>query len=579
MPIILYFYAIGILLAGALNTLFGFSVYIKNRKNISSITYALLSVAFAVWCYSWFAMLLVSNNEQLALFFARLLNFGAVFIPAFYFHWITSILEIEKENKKNIWACYILTIFFAVLSWMPSYVSGVRSVLFFPYWPTAGFLYAFYLIFAYFTFPTYGVYLLFKNLRSIDKNDKNKRNQIRYVLLGTLMGFGGGALNFFLIYNINPFGSFFEAGIFVVLLAFVPFAVPLAYATMKYHLMDIKLVLTEIVAGLVSTTLLIDFVFSIFTSANPLVILFKFAMFVIFSYFGILLIRSVIKEIEQREKIEKIEKELEKAYEVEKKALEFEKEYNKRLQEFDKIKNQFLAQVQHDVRSPLTKIMWTADLFLGGHLGKQSKKTLEEIKKIQEVAQDMRDKANSFLDTAQFRLGKAPLQLEPGVGLKSILEETVNELKFKSDSKKIYLKLAMPENEINMIADREKLKSAIFNIVDNAIKFTDKGGVSVKAENDDKIVKIIISDTGIGIPADKVKTIFEQKFERTEQAQKTTEGKGVGLYLSGQIIKYHQGKAWVESEGEDKGSTFYIELPLNIDEKTLAEQSALIGKI
>ncbi len=62
-------------------------------------------------------------------------------------------------------------------------------------------------------------------------------------------------------------------------------------------------------------------------------------------------------------------------------------------------------------------------------------------------------------------------------------------------------------------------------------------------------------------------------------AEKTAGGKGVGLYLSYQIIKYHQGKAWVESEGEGKGSTFYIELPLKIDEKTLTEQTALTGKI
>lgn len=548
-------------MAGALNTLFGFSVYIKNRKNISSITYALLSVAFAVWCYSWFAMLLVNNNEQLALFFARLLNFGAVFIPAFYFHWVISILGKEKENKGNILACYVITIFFAVLSWSSLYVSGVHSVLFFPYWPTAGFIYIFYLIFGYLAFPGYGVFLLFKTLRNLDKKDISRRNQIRYVIWGTFMGFGGGALNFLLMYNINPFGPFFEAGIFIVLLAFVPFAVPLAYATMKYHLMNIKLVLTEVVAGLVSITLLIDFVFSIFNSANPLVILLKLVIFVIFSYFGIVLIRSVLREIEQREKIEKMAKEVERSYEVEKQAHEIASKANEELKNLDKVKNQFLAQTQHDLKTPLTSIRGYCDLMIGGVFGKQSEKTVETLEKINLIVEDKIRDVNNFLDVTQFRLGKGTVDLKPGIELQTILMEIMEALKFKSEHGKIYLKFEKPEKEFVVMADREKLKAAIFNIVDNAIKFTKEGGVSVKVEGFGDGVKIIISDTGIGIPQDKIKNIFETQFERGEQAQKTATGSGIGLYLSGQIIKLHNGKAWVESEGENKGSTFYIELP------------------
>ena len=74
-------------------------------------------------------------------------------------------------------------------------------------------------------------------------------------------------------------------------------------------------------------------------------------------------------------------------------------------------------------------------------------------------------------------------------------------------------------------------------------------------------VLISVKDNGIGIPQDKVKNIFETQYERTEQAQKTATGSGVGLYLSGKIIELHKGKVWAESAGEGKGSTFNIELP------------------
>ena len=89
-------------------------------------------------------------------------------------------------------------------------------------------------------------------------------------------------------------------------------------------------------------------------------------------------------------------------------------------------------------------------------------------------------------------------------------------------------------------------------------------------------VKIIVKDTGIGIEKEKVEKIFEQIFERSEQAKRVTSlGSGVGLYLSGEIIKAHNGKVWAESEGIGKGSTFHIELPLQ-NEKVPAVQDALV---
>ena len=114
-------------------------------------------------------------------------------------------------------------------------------------------------------------------------------------------------------------------------------------------------------------------------------------------------------------------------------------------------------------------------------------------------------------------------------------------------------------------------------MVDNAIKYTVKGGViinikyqisNIKNGENDKVV-IVVRDTGIGIPPEKIKTLFDATFERGEEAKRLSAiGSGIGLYLSVQIIKSHNGKIWAESparaggEGEDKGSTFYIELPV-----------------
>ena len=253
---------------------------------------------------------------------------------------------------------------------------------------------------------------------------------------------------------------------------------------------------------------------------------------------------------------------LEDSYEVTKKAYAIEKQAKEELEKLDIIKNQFLAQTQHDLRTPLGVIKDYCDLLADGIFGKLPKKAIEVVRRIQAVAQNKIKDVNNFLDTTQFQLGKKVVALKPGVVLNPILDEIIADLKLQAESKKIYLTLEKPVAAIVLAADREKLKAAIFNIIDNCIKYTLKGGVKIQVKNDGGI-KIIVSDTGIGIPKEKITSLFDSAFERGEQAKNTfAAGRGIGLYLSSQIIKAHNGKVWAESEGEGKGSTFHIELPL-----------------
>ncbi len=272
--------------------------------------------------------------------------------------------------------------------------------------------------------------------------------------------------------------------------------------------------------------------------------------------FNILLIRSIKKEVEQREEMAKMAEDVKRAYVIEKRAKE-------EIEKLDKFKDQFLMITQHNLRTPLTSMMGYADLLLKGVFGKQTKKTTEVIEKFQSLTQGMIKMVNEFLDMTQFQLGKNVVNLKPGVDITQILEDIKNELDFKAHSKGVYLKFEKSEKPLFIKADREKLKAAIFNIIDNAVKYTVTGGVDVKVKGQDN-VKIIVTDTGIGIPKEKISNIFDSMFERGEEAKKTsTVGSGIGLYLSGQIIKSHNGKVWAESNGQGKGSVFYIELPLS----------------
>jgi len=272
-----------------------------------------------------------------------------------------------------------------------------------------------------------------------------------------------------------------------------------------------------------------------------------------------------IRDLSQhlQEKVDEQTKELRKAYEVEKKA-------RKELQRLNEAKNQFLMATQHHLRTPLTAMKGYIDLILGGSYGKTSNKLKQAMKKLQASTSRELKIVNELLDISQFQLGKQILSLESGVKIETILKEIIEEIRFDADTKGIYLKLEKPKRSLPPLkADPEKLKVALSNIIDNAIKYTNKGGVTIKIKEQKSNIKnksklqIIIKDTGMGIPKEDLPRLFARTFERGKEAKRAyTTGRGIGLFITGHIIRAHGGKVWAESKGKNKGSTFYVELPV-----------------
>jgi len=297
--------------------------------------------------------------------------------------------------------------------------------------------------------------------------------------------------------------------------------------------------------------------------------LYPFLMFIFFLVlviviFNILLIRSIKKEVKQKEQIEVLNKELARAFAIEKKA-------NDELEKLDEYKNDFLRQTQHDLRKPLGIIKDYCDLLLQGMFGKIPKTAAVKIENMQTVAQEKIKDINNFLNTAKMKSEglEGVVSLVPGVEVLPMLEEIVNVLKGEAEKNKIYLKLEKSRQKFFIKADREKLKSVLFNVVDNAVKYTKKGGVDIKLEDEESKVRIIVADTGIGISEEEMKTIFTAQFKRSKEAESMAKGSGVGLSNTADMIKLHNGIIRAVSPGKGKGSTFYIELPINGGTKVL----------
>jgi signal transduction histidine kinase len=257
-----------------------------------------------------------------------------------------------------------------------------------------------------------------------------------------------------------------------------------------------------------------------------------------------------------QKKVDEQTEEIRKAYEVEKGAKE-------QLQELGNIKNQFLMTVQHHLRTPLTSMMGYTDLLLDGTFGKVPKKIKEVMERFKLSTDSLIKMVNEFLDITQFQLGKEVVSLKDNINLCLMFNDILRDLEYEANKKGISVKIEKPEGICFIKGDESKLKAALTNVFDNAVKYTNKGGVTIRLNIENGKVKAEIKDTGIGIAKDKLPKLFSITFERAEEAKKNfATGRGIGLYLSSQIIKAHKGRIWAESEGEGKGSVFNVELPI-----------------
>jgi len=127
----------------------------------------------------------------------------------------------------------------------------------------------------------------------------------------------------------------------------------------------------------------------------------------------------------------------------------------------------------------------------------------------------------------------------------------------------IYLSLeAKPTELLEINGDRMRLRQVMLNLVGNAIKFTDSGGISVKVNTNYETIKIIVSDTGIGIPSDKLESIFEAFSQVDTSTTRKAGGTGLGLPISRRLVEMHGGKLWAESSGIGDGTNMHLVLPI-----------------
>jgi len=362
---------------------------------------------------------------------------------------------------------------------------------------------------------------------------KERRVKLQYFLIGLLL-FAG--LN--IVFNVVlPLAfdqyAYYALGNYSVgfLLGFT------AYAIVKRELFGVRAVLAAIFVATVSVFQAIDLL--VFTD-NAAMQAFKGAVLVLILYFGFVLVRNVQREVHQRERLQEIAEELRRS---------------------DEAKTEFISIASHQLRTPLNAIKGYLSLFLDGIYGELDAEKRPPMERLYRSSERLIHLVNDLLGIARIQLGKIALDVEE-VDLCEIVKSVVEELGVVAAEKGIALHTSCPPGGVPVVpGDKQKLRDSVLNVVDNAIRYTDKGSVavSVRRESNDLVVRV--EDTGPGLDPDEAKALFES-FQRGQVGRTHwAEGSGLGLYIAKEFITLHGGAIWAESPGKGLGSSFFMRVP------------------
>lgn len=516
------FYAISALVNALASLAAGVFVFLKKGKDPVHVTFTLFSLSIFWWSLGYLFWQQVTTPET-ALWAIRFFMAGAIFISTTFLHFAWTFIGEAGRYRRVIVASYIVFGLFLIANLTPWFVSGVTERMSFLFWPIPGPLFHPFFI----LWSMQVIFVLIVLYRAHKKALGESQMQLKYIFWGTALGFLGGSTNYFLWYGIPvpPVGNILVAS----------YVVAVAIAILRYHLFDIKVIAAEFFTVAITLFVLFKAIVATPSERPSEILLLGFV-----SLFGFFLIRSVLKEVEQVEHLKKL---------------------------LD-MRGEFLTIASHQLKTPVTLIMGILSMMREGSLDKATPEerknfidgAYEKAVKLSDIIRDILF-ASDF-DTNEFTIPEKHLER---VDVNIFLSKLHADFKERAEKKGLVFSYEKrTQGSCNVLSDPRYLLQAMTNIVDNAIKYTLKGSVSLMLDNTDNFVIVTVCDTGVGVPVADQSKIFG-KFNRASNAvDMYTDGSGLGLYIAKEIIDAHEGGSIVMNSKEGEGTEFVVTLKRNM---------------
>jgi signal transduction histidine kinase len=502
----------------------GLLVFYKTNKSKVGISLLIISILFSLW--SIFDLIIwATNRPDVVLFFwsLQILFEPLIYLICFYLVY----LFVKNKDLPFKWKLFGIIFYSPVVFLLSSKYNLIGIDVAFCN-AVEGFIAQYYTYITETVFILSIVFLIGSEYKNIPNVARKKEVTI----------FGLGVILFLMAFSSgNIIGSFSENWNLaqIGLMGMPIFLGFLAYLIVKFKTFNIKLFATQALVWILVMLIGSEF---FFTQNNINILLIAITL-VVSSWLGLFIVRSVKKEIQQREELEKLDIQLEGLL---------------------KQRESLVHLVTHKVKGSFTRIKFIFAGMLDGTFGEIS----SEIKKIAEQGLEFDDggiqTVDLVLNAANMQNGTIKYENKL-LDFKDVVSQTINDKRIVAETKGLKLETEAKEGVYNMMGDAFWLKEAVNNLIENSIKYTREGKIMVKLEKQNDKILLSVKDTGIGITEEDKKNLFTEGGRGKDSVKINIDSTGYGLYTVKLIAEAHKGRVWVESEGAGKGSMFTLELP------------------
>ncbi|HCP09048.1 MAG TPA: hypothetical protein DIT25_04615 [Candidatus Moranbacteria bacterium] len=531
-------------------------VFLKNKKALVSKILLSLSMAFSIWVIFNLILWTSSNSTSIMFFwsFSGLL-IELIFILSLYLTYVF----INKGDVGVSVKTFFLLLLLPAIFFTPTNKNLTNFSIINDCEATEGYYFILY-------FFSICVVIFFWVLIMAILKYRKVENSFKKQLILFVFGIEFFLLSLFIALFTSSITENYELEFWGVL-SMAVFMAFLAYLIVKFKAFNIKMLAAQaLVAALI---ILVGSMF-FFVETTTAIILTAVTLFLTIGA-GWALVRAVKVSEERKEQLQGMSDKLAEA--------------NDQLRKLDNAKSEFISIASHQLRTPLTAIKGFISMLLEGSYGKVDPKQQDVLNKVYTSNERLVNLVEDLLNVSRMESGRMEFKFAPW-SVEKICADVMDTFIPKAKANGLYLEYKKSETPLpEVMIDGTKVREVISNMVDNALKYTPKGGVTLRLEqipnskfqipnksqnpNDQKsnlggqdVIRITVADTGIGVPQTELPYLFAKFSRGKDTSRLNTGGTGLGLYVGRSMVENNGGKIWAESDGEGKGSRFIIEIPI-----------------